>query len=324
MTDFTVKKEAEVRGGDRTPSAEELELINKYTRRALKAEEVYVFSVALCDNEVDRDGERFTAESLFALEKLFVGRTGIFDHEPSAKNQAARIFSCRTERVEGRKTALGDDYLRLTARAYIPVNGSTKALTDAIDSGIVKEVSVGCSVGGTRCSVCGQDIYSCGHKKGEIYNGKLCVGELVDPRDAYEWSFVAVPAQREAGVIKSAKRKDMDMEEILKRIEAREGVELSRGDCEKLLGYLNNLKQSAKDGVYYRESLTAEVLRLSAAVQPDISRVTMESVAKSMNVAQLREFKAAFEKQKDREYSPKPQLCGGRKPAAESNGQFTL
>lgn len=324
MSDLEVKKAAEVRGSDGRPSAEELELINKYTRRTLGADEAYVFTVALCDNEVDRDGERFTAESLFALEKLFVGRTGIFDHEPSAKNQAARIFSCRVERVEGRKTALGDDYLRLSARAYIPVNESSRALIDAIDSGIIKEVSVGCSVGRTRCSVCGQDICSCGHRKGEVYSGRLCAGELTEPRDAYEWSFVAVPAQREAGVIKSAKRKDMDMEEILKRIEAREGFELSGGDCEKLLGYLDNLKQSAKDGVYYRESLTAEVLRLSAAVQPEISRVTMESVAKSMNVAQLREFKAAFEKQKDREYSPKPQLCGGRKAPAESNGQFTL
>ena len=55
---------------------EELALINTYTRRPLTAEEVYVFSVTLCDNDVDRDGERFPVESLFALEKLFVGKTG--------------------------------------------------------------------------------------------------------------------------------------------------------------------------------------------------------------------------------------------------------
>jgi hypothetical protein len=30
----------------------------------------------------------------------------------------------------------------------------------------------------------------------------MCVGDLVDPRDAYEVSFVAVPAQRGAGVTK--------------------------------------------------------------------------------------------------------------------------
>ena len=44
---------------------EELALINKYTRRQLSKDEVYVFSVVLCDNDIDRDGERFTVESLF-------------------------------------------------------------------------------------------------------------------------------------------------------------------------------------------------------------------------------------------------------------------
>ena len=55
-----------------TPSEEELRLIHAYTRRALNADEVYVFSVTLCDNDVDRDGERFTVESLNALEKLII------------------------------------------------------------------------------------------------------------------------------------------------------------------------------------------------------------------------------------------------------------
>ena len=43
-----------------------------------------------------------------------------------------------------------------------------------------------------------------GHVKGEDVDGVPCVGNLDDPKDAYEWSFVAVPAQRGAGVTKSA------------------------------------------------------------------------------------------------------------------------
>ena len=38
---------------------EELAIINRFTKRALKEDEVYTFAVRLCDNEVDRDGERF-------------------------------------------------------------------------------------------------------------------------------------------------------------------------------------------------------------------------------------------------------------------------
>ena len=137
---------------------EELALINTYTRRPLTAEEVYVFSVTLCDNDVDRDGERFPVESLFALEKLFVGKTGIFDHEPSAKNQAARIFACAVEHIPERRTVTGDEYFRLRARAYMPVTEDRRALIEAIDSGIVKEVSVGCAVERTLCSICGEEL----------------------------------------------------------------------------------------------------------------------------------------------------------------------
>ena len=52
--------------------------------------------------------------------------------------------------------------------------------------------------------MCGEAVGSCRHVKGRTYNGKLCYGELTGAKDAYEWSFVAVPAQRRAGVIKSA------------------------------------------------------------------------------------------------------------------------
>ena len=235
-------------------------------------------------------------ESLFELEKLFVGKTGIFDHSPTAKNQTARIFACSVESVDGRKTATGDDYFRLTARAYIPKTKGNDEIIQAIDSGILKEVSIGCAAGEVKCSVCGESLNHCSHIKGETYGGRKCYGELCGIYDAYEWSFVAVPAQRSAGVIKSFKGKEMKMEEILKSIYTKKDINLSGEECKKLCSYIDELKKSAADGVYYRDSLTSEVLRLSAVVQPDISRETMESVAKSMSVVQLKEFKNAFEK----------------------------
>lgn len=180
------------------PLEGELELINAYTRRELTKDGggVYVFSVVLCDNDIDRDGERFTVESLFELEKLFVGKTGIIDHNPSAKNQTVRIFACKTKAVEGQKTKTGDDYFRLTARAYLPRSEKNSDLILALDSGIIKEVSVGCAVEKVLCSICGEEIGSCPHRKGVKYGSEICCGELVKPYDAYEWSFVAVPSQK--------------------------------------------------------------------------------------------------------------------------------
>ena len=80
---------------------EDLELINQLAKTPLTAEKVYRFSVRLCDNEVDRDWERFDEEALSVLGDLFVGKSGIFDHQWSAEGQTARIY--RTEVI--RETA---------------------------------------------------------------------------------------------------------------------------------------------------------------------------------------------------------------------------
>ena len=42
----------------------ELEAVNRFAKTVLTEEQVYIFSVRLCDNEVDRDFERFPAQTL--------------------------------------------------------------------------------------------------------------------------------------------------------------------------------------------------------------------------------------------------------------------
>lgn len=281
------------------PTDEELELINGYTRKRFSKEEVYVFTVVLCDNDVDRDFQRFPVETLTALEKMFVGKSGIFDHNPSTNNQTARIISCSTKSVDGVVTATGDQYFRLEARAYIPRGRQFDNVIYAIESGIKKEVSVGCSVAFEKCSICGENMGSCGHKRGNVYGGKLCYGELIDPIDAYEWSFVAVPAQREAGVIKSypgGMERSISMEEILKSIGAGESLSLDPVQTKKLYGYIETLKKAAADGAVYRNELKAAVKKYSAIIQPDISENTMEKIMNSLTVKELSELKASYEK----------------------------
>ena len=52
-----------------------------------------MFSVVLCNNDVDRDHEKFTRQALEKLGALFVGKTGIFDHSMKSGDQAARIYA---------------------------------------------------------------------------------------------------------------------------------------------------------------------------------------------------------------------------------------
>ena len=66
--------------GSGMPTAAQMEAINAQAKGKLKPEDVYVFSVRLCDDQPDRDMERFDTLALPALAKLFIGKTGIMDH----------------------------------------------------------------------------------------------------------------------------------------------------------------------------------------------------------------------------------------------------
>ena len=85
-------KKGSMAEGKGCPTAVQLETINSQAKSKLEAEQVYVFSLRLCDDQVDRDGERFDTGALPHLAKLFIGKTGIVDHKWSAGNQIARIF----------------------------------------------------------------------------------------------------------------------------------------------------------------------------------------------------------------------------------------
>lgn len=175
----------------------DLGLINQQTLRQLTADEVFTFRLAACDNQVDRDFERFTDATLEGLAKLFVGRTVLMDHKWSAGSQTARVYAAN---VEG-----SGEIKQLVLRCYMPRMDQTAATITAIESGILRECSVGCTVERVICSVCGVDNAKacCEHWQGRKYDGNLCVMQLDGAKDAYEVSLVAVPAQPGAGIIKS-------------------------------------------------------------------------------------------------------------------------
>lgn len=197
-------------------SDKQLEKINKFTRRELSADEVYIFTAILCDNDIDRDGERFSDKALDELSKLFIGKTGIFDHDPKSVNQTARIFDTEVIAEPSRRTKNGDPYKYLKAYAYMLKTDENSSLIAEIDGGIKKEVSISCTAAKKICSVCGCDKSKtgCAHSKGKTYGGKLCFTVLDNITDAYEWSFVAVPAQVNAGVTKSFTANDDPVERL--------------------------------------------------------------------------------------------------------------
>lgn len=189
-----VNKSSAVSGAIATET--DMRHINQLALRELEPEEVYTFRCVACNDQVDRDFERFPVETLEKLAPMFVGKTVIFDHMWSAKGQTARIYRAEVVRQD-------DGRHDLLVACYMMRNDSTEDIIASIEGGILKETSVGCALGRAVCTVCGKEYGSCGHQKGIHYDGQLCTVDLLDPVDAYEMSFVAVPSQPGAGVTKS-------------------------------------------------------------------------------------------------------------------------
>ncbi len=270
------------------PTAVQLEAINAQAKGNLTAEQVYVFSLRLCDDQVDRDYERFETAALPGLAKLFIGKTGIVDHRWSSDNQVARIFQTQVVQ-EG-------DVSYIKAWAYIRRGSNADEIIADIEAGIKKEVSVGCAMGRSVCSVCGGEYGTCGHQKGESYDGQVCCVILCEPMDAYEFSFVAVPAQREAGVIKAlGGRKD------LKALAEEFGAQAE----------YRALYKQAQLGLQYQKVLCDEVVRLCLSLNLGVEEPVLRGVMEKASAEEMMKFKTALESRMEQMYPVKCQLLTG-------------
>ena len=292
-----IKKETQVHSSG-IPTQVQLEAINAQARAKMTEEQVYVFSLRLCDDQVDRDWERFDTAALPVLAKMFIGKTGIVDHRWSSDSQVARIFAAEVVREEN------VSYIK--AWAYIRRGGHADEIIADIEAGIKKEVSVGCSMGFSKCSICGSEYGICGHQKGESYDGQICCAILQEPMDAYEFSFVAVPAQRSAGVIKGMGGKQMCLKELAEQFGAQ--------------GEYRMLCKQAQLGMAYEKQLRSDVVRLCLSLELGIEEPVLHSIMEKAGAEELVKVKSALEERMG-EYMPvvtQLGICKESREAVES------
>ena len=196
-----VKKKALVVSNEDKKKA--LELINELTVEPLNEDDVYLFEVKLCDNEVDRVYDKMSDSFLEEFAASSKNLTGLKDHDWETDNQLARLYDTVVVVDKGKKNSLGEDYRYVLGKAY--TLSKYKDYIDKINAGLIKEVSVSFDSEGDTCSICGakteeglDNIAICpnGHKMGKEYDGKLCYNNINKLKDSYEWSLVAVPCQR--------------------------------------------------------------------------------------------------------------------------------
>lgn len=312
-----------------TPQKEDFEKIRQFTRTEFGEDELYVFSLTLCSNDIDRDYEKFSVSALHELAELFIGKTGIKDHSMRSADQTARVFDTWVEKIPDKKTADGEDYYALRAKAYMVKSEENKALITEIEAGIKKEVSVSCSMNSSVCSICGKTKKSgeCSHINGRTYKGRLCFSILSNAADAYEWSFVAVPAQRDAGVTKAfhADTGDFDMTDIKKSLGSAEGsITLSAGQAKEIYSYIEEKEELAALGEEYKKSLIKDLISLCPKALPQMDIKLFGSVAAVMTTTELLGFKKAFEKQSAAEHMPAPQLAKAQPKSKDNYNEFRI
>ena len=279
-----IKKETTV-GSSGVPTQAQLDAINAQAKGKLTQEQVYVFSLRLCDDQIDRDGERFATEALPVLAKLFIGKTGIVDHRWSAESQVARIFETQVVCEDG------VSYIK--AWAYIRRGGNAEEVIADIEAGIKKEVSVGCA----------SEYGSGGHEKGNHYDGQLCCVILKEPMDAYEFSFVAVPAQRDAGVLKAMGMGKRSLKEL--------------ADAYGAQTEYRELFKQAQLGRQYRKELEKEVIRLCLVLELGIEEPVLRSVMEKAGAEDLMKLKSALQERCNASLPMQRQLVT---PASGENG----
>ena len=194
---------------------EDLKKINKYTLTPVSADDVFIFKATIADNEQDdRNYMPFNLKALQDLKKLYPGKTMLKDHYRRADNQIARIYDTELVQDANKQTELGELHTELIAKIYMIKTDSNKDLISEIMGGIKKEVSTSTVPEKMVCNICGCDNMKdyCRHWPGVEYettdatgkaSKKRCKMLLHGAKEAYELSFVAVPAQPRAGTRKS-------------------------------------------------------------------------------------------------------------------------
>lgn len=167
------------------------------------------------------------------------------------------------------------------------------------------------------CAICGAERgQDCGHKPGEIYDGARCFFELEEAVDAYEFSFVAVPAQPRAGVVKV-------LCSVGEPVQTLRELAAGRDWC---IRELDGLEREAALGRKWLSSLREEVVRLGALANGGLDRTVQKQIVNKLDVEELQALKEVYQA-RAREHYPLPvQLEYAQKPEEDprEDGAFLI
>jgi hypothetical protein len=183
--------------------------INRFALRPLAPEEVAVFTLDLCHNQIDRHYSRFPEEELQKINERVVGRPLMERHDLRGTLPRGTFFRSVLHR-EGEKVTVRPD-------VYVLRTGENADFIRNIEGGVYRETSIGFTFRFPECSVCHKDLRTCAHIPGRTYGDHLCHFILRDVVDVLEGSVVAAGSQGTAFVAQRALPLEAALEEARRR-----------------------------------------------------------------------------------------------------------
>ena len=114
-----------------------------------------------------------------------------------------------------------------------------------------------------------------------MYDGQLCCAILKEPMDAYEFSFVAVPAQPNAGVLKGMGAGKRSLKELADSFGAQ--------------AEYRALFKDAELGRVYKKQVQDDVVRLCLCLELGVDEPTLRSVVEKAGAEELLKLQKALD-----------------------------
>lgn len=168
-------------------AGDRMEAVNRYALRPLQSEEIAVFTLDLCNNQVDRHHSRFPEEELERVNALTPGRPLMERHDMAGSLPRGTFFRSQLHR-EGERVSVRPE-------VYVLRSEGNRDFILNIEGGVYRETSIGFSFRRPECSVCGRDLRVCAHVPGRSYGGKTCHFVMRDVMEVLEGSVVPAGSQ---------------------------------------------------------------------------------------------------------------------------------
>lgn len=188
----------------------DMDAVNAMTLRPFGQEEVAVFTLDLCHNQVDRHHSRFPEEELARINEMTPGRPLMERHDVRGSLPRGTFYRSRLHREAGRVSVRPDVYVLRTA--------DNADFITHIEGGVYRETSIGFSFQTPECSVCGKDLRTCPHVPGREYEGRVCHFIMRGVLEVLEGSVVASGSQGTGFVPREARGNALESLEAARRL----------------------------------------------------------------------------------------------------------